>query len=59
MVNNPLCAVPRFPETTASSETRDKRLQRLARLSQQALVEHCDRMMADQNWQVRILSAAI
>jgi hypothetical protein len=56
MAYNSLYADPRFPETPANPETRDKRLQKLAKLSQQALAKYCDHLLARQDREVRGLS---
>ena len=56
MTYNSLCAGPQFPETPANPEPRDKRLQKLAKLSQQALVKYCDHILAHQGREVRRLS---
>jgi hypothetical protein len=56
MAYNSLCADPQFPETPANPETRDKRLQKLAKLGQQALAKYCDHILAHQDREVRRLS---
>jgi hypothetical protein len=48
MVDTPRCAGPQSSETPANSETRGKRLERLAELSQEALAKHSDHTMAHQ-----------
>ena len=48
MTYNPRCAVSKSSETSTNSETRSKRLEKLAELSRMALTKYCDYVMAHQ-----------
>src|SRR4051794_27733555 len=48
MTYNPRCAVSQSSEAPTNSETRSKRLEKLAELSSMALTKYCDYVMAHQ-----------